>query len=209
MALLLVNAKKIIRIMKNVLMVLLISAGVGFSAQAQSKFSFGPTVGLGYTTVSNLTNTKFKLGADAGFSLVYSAVEHFGVGMDVKYSVEGAKWTPTDNEWTLNYIRIPLKAIYFFGKYGSNLRPKIYAGPSFGILTSSKINNVDVKSQTTSFDVALLGGAGLNYRLVKNTWLNTDISYANGLTKLTNSTPPNGDNKNRSLKLNIGINFGL
>ena len=190
--------------MKKVLMVLLISAGIGFSAQAQSKFSFGPTVGLGSTTLSSVNNTKFKLGADAGFSLVYSAVEHFGVGMDVKYSIEGAKWTP-DNEWTLNYIRIPLKAIYFFGKYGSNLRPKIYAGPSFGFLTTSKINNVDVKDQTTGVDIALLAGAGLNYRMIKNTWLNTDISYTNGLKEVS----PTGNNQNRSLKLNIGINFGL
>ncbi|HEX8278990.1 MAG TPA: outer membrane beta-barrel protein, partial [Segetibacter sp.] len=136
---------------------------------------------------------------------VYSAAEHFGIGLDVKYSFEGAKTSTPANEWDLHYLRIPLKAIYFFNDYGNKVRPKIFAGPSFGILSSSKINDVNVKSTTESFDFGILGGVGVNIRMVKNTWFNTDLTYTHGIKEI-NST---GDYSNRNLMLNVGVNFGL
>ena len=64
---------------------------------------------------------------------------------------------------------------------------------------------MDIKSTTESFDFGVLGGAGLNYRLVKNTWLNTDLTYTHGIKEINNT----GDFSNRNLMLNIGVNFGL
>ncbi len=198
--------------MKKVSVGIIFCLVCNFAAYAQSKFSFGPTAGVGSTSISNIPDSKFKLAGSAGLSLVYSAIEHFGVGMDVKYSFEGAKVESTlgKSELDLNYVRIPLKAIYFFNNNGNKVRPKIFAGPSFGFLTSAKANDVDVKSQYESFDIGLLLGAGLNYRIVNKTWFNADLSYTHGMKDITpNMVLDTDNNQNRNLQLNVGVNFGL
>jgi hypothetical protein len=191
--------------MKKGLLALVITTSISLGAVAQSKFSLGPTAGFGGSTISNLSNSKFKAAAAVGLSSVYSAAEHFGIGVDVKYSFEGAKTSVPESELDLHYLRIPVKAIYFFGDYGKSVRPKIFAGPSFGILSSAKANDVNVKSSTESFDFGVLGGVGLNYRLVSNTWLNTDLTYTHGIKEINNA----GDFSNRNLMLNVGVNFGF
>src|SRR4051794_2897818 len=162
--------------MRKVVLVAFMSSCFCFAAQAQSKFSIGPGAGFGHTWVSNSNNVKFKLAANAGVSLVYSASEHFGIGLDAKYSYEGVKTgSSAANALDLNYFRFPLKAIYFFNGYGNALRPKIFVGPSLGLLSSAKANKEDFKSSFNSTDWGIVGGVGLNYRLVQNTWFNADL----------------------------------
>ena len=61
----------------------------GYSiVNGQSKISIGPTAGFGLSSLSNIAHSKAKLTGNAGISLVYSALEHFGFGMDVNYSFE-------------------------------------------------------------------------------------------------------------------------
>jgi outer membrane protein W len=197
--------------MKKVFLAALIS-GLYLSAGAQSKFSLGPQAGFGGSTISNLNDSKYKAAGNVGLSLVYSVVEHFGLGADVKYSFEGAK-TEANNvstEIDLNYVRIPVKAIFFFNNYGDRLRPKIAVGPTFGFLTSATQqvgsgSEVDIKDNLETFDFGLHGGVGLNYRLVKNTWFNADVTYTHGFTEITTAA----DRSNRNLQLNVGVNFGL
>lgn len=179
----------------------------GVTANAQSKFSLGPNAGFGHSWVSNYNDAKFKLATHAGLSLVYSATEHFGVGLDGKYSYEGVKRPGSNNSLDLNYFRFPLKAIYFFNNYGDNLRPKIYVGPSFGFLSSAKLGTANVKKSFNSFDVGVTAGVGLNYRLSKNTWFNADFNYLHGLSHVAKSSVEK--TKNRNLGLNAGVNFGL
>jgi len=176
-----------------------------FSVNAQSKFSFGPNAGVGHSWVSGYQNNQFKLAANAGLSFVYSAAEHFGIGLDAKYSFEGVK--TSGNSVDLDYFRFPLKAIYFFNNYGDKLRPKVYAGPSFGFLSSAKSADLDVKKAFNSTDIGLTAGAGLNYRLVNSTWFNADINYVHGFTDVIKSAAVKGHN--RSIGVNVGVNFGL
>ncbi len=204
--------------MKKILAVALLVAGTGIIANAQSKkatdskFSIGPTAGFGWTSLSNFDDSKYKAAGSFGLSAVYSAVEHFGIGLDLKYSFEGAKKDAANNrtdEFDINYVRIPLKAIYFFNKYGDNVRPKLFAGPSFGILSSSKINDVDQKANTESFDVGLIAGGGLNFRLADRTWFSTDVSYTHAFSNAYKKDFYSVDHKNRNVQLNVGVNFGL
>jgi len=200
--------------MKKLLLAVVISSVIGLSAEAQSKFSIGPSGGYGWTTISNLNDSKFKAAGNFGLSSVYSAAEHFGIGLDVKYSIEGAKVNSGNDqttEYDLHYVRIPVKAIYFFNNYGNKVRPKIYAGPSFGFLSSSKVNtpildDINNKDNTENFDIGLTAGAGLNYRLVNKTWLNLDLGYYHGFKEIFKS---GGDYSNRNIMLNVGVNFGL
>lgn len=203
--------------MKKDLIVLIISCVFSLLAKGQSKFSLGPTVGLGGSWISKSVDSKTKLAGNVGLSLVYSAAEHFGIELDAKYSFEGGR-PQSGNiypELDLNYIRIPLKAIYFFNSYGNKLRPKIGVGPSFGFLTSAQQKletgnprtsyNNNVISAFNPFDFGVAGLAGLNYRLLKNLWLNTDITYVHGISAIQNNTSM----QNRNLGVNLGVNFGL
>lgn len=201
--------------MKKLLLAVVVSSCFSLMAGAQSKFSIGPNAGVGASWLDNTPNRKTKLAGNAGLSLVYSAAEHFGIGLDAKYSFEGGKYSSNAQTVTsdLNYFRVPLKAIYFFGNYGNKVRPKIFAGPSFGFLTGGKTvielpNNTKIQSNSKdlykSFDFGVTAGAGLNVRLVKNTWFNADVNYLHGISDLTTN-----EQHNRNIGVNVGVNFGL
>lgn len=194
-------------------MILVAILSMGALAKAQT-LSIGPTGGFGHSWITNSSgDNKFNPAWNAGISFIYSTKSNFGIGADVKYSAEGNKTTASGVTSTINtnYVRVPLKLIYFFGKPGSVVRPKIYAGPSFGFLTSANesvsASGVKVKTDITddikNFDFGVTAAAGLNFRLAQRTWLNTDLAFYQGLTDMTknnNSTQHNG---------NVGVNVGL
>jgi outer membrane protein W len=215
--------------MKKIITILLLSPMVILMANAQSKISFGPNAGFGTTRISNFEDSKYQPAGNFGVSFVYSAIEHFGVGVDLKYSIEGGKrmYNIGNTSYTqalrANYLRVPVKAIYFFGDFGDRTRPKVAIGPSFGFLlggnnelettssTGSKsVTKTDTRDVYKGFDLGVHASAGLNYRLVKNTWFTTDIAYMHGLTNNAENNNLGISNlKNRNLQLNIGVNFGL
>lgn len=186
--------------------------------------SLGPTAGFGHGWISTdnaPANYKARFHADynVGAKLVYSIVSNWGVSADVLFSGEGGTRGIDKNNKQIdriNYLRIPLQAIYFFGKYGDRIRPKISVGPSFGFVLGGKekqyqnadlIREVQIKPLINSFDIGLNAAVGANIRVCKKTWLNTDISYYNGFKNISTSSVVN--NKQRGVMLNIGVLFPL
>jgi outer membrane protein W len=199
---------------------------IGAAAQVKQHVSFGPTIGYGHSwlnTSSELApgyETKYHSTYNAGLKMVYSIKTHWGVSADVKYSSEGGSFenNATDNEvmYRANYIRVPVQGIYFFGDYGAKVHPKISIGPSFGFLvggdTEERSNNQKVSEGKTkdmfkSFDFGVTGAVGLNVRLTKATWLNTDIAYYHGITNANDLT--SYKMRNRNLGINVGVAFGV
>lgn len=201
--------------MKRQVLALITCGLMGFAANAQQNLSFGPTAGFGHSWLSNSNNSQYHAAGNVGATLTYSSAPHIGFGTEFKYSIEGGKDERGSTKTTtrLDYIRIPLKVIYFFGEYGDRVRPKIAAGPSFGFLTGGKfeVNDIEstaaVKDVYKSFDAGLTASAGLNYRLVKNTWFVADVNYYHGLSNINDITATKV--KNRNIGLNIGVNFGI
>lgn len=211
--------------MKKMLLACLVLAATMQGVLAQN-LSFGPTIGVGHSWMTGFENVKFKPSVNVGGTLVYSFVSHWGVGADLRASfLEGVR-TKTENgnassEYKMNatFLRVPFKAYYFFGEYGDRVRPKLYAGPSLGFLlggktklenTSGSTTNTiegDTKDVLKSFDFGFVAGAGLNYRLKKNTWLNVDLNYQNGLVDM--SETPNSFNATRNIGVNVGVTFPL
>jgi outer membrane protein W len=202
--------------MKKVMIIVAV-LGIGLATKAQT-FSIGPTAGFGHSWISNTGGDgKFNPAWNAGVSFIYSTKSNIGIGADLKYSAEGNKSTTGNitNTINANYVRVPVKVIYFFGKQGDAVRPKISAGPSFGFLTdaneTTSVEGVkvktDIKDNIRSFDFGVTAAAGLNFRLAPRTWLNTDLAFYQGLTDMTknnNSTQHNG-----SLGVNVGLLLGL
>jgi outer membrane protein W len=221
--------------MKKILAVWMVSCGMCMVARAQT-FSIGPNAGFGATWIDNFKDKKFKSAGNVGLSFIYSTKSSFGIGADVKYSFEGGERQYTTSipgliateEASLNYVRVPIKAMWFFGDYGQRVRPKIALGPSFGFLvggkTELKYSNPTIVPEVTEskdswddFDLGVTASVGLNYRLVTNTWLTADISYLHGITdaredskrNVNRNYVPGTNYKNRNVQLNVGVNFGL
>jgi hypothetical protein len=170
-----------------------------------SKFSIGPSFGYGHAYMTPY-NSEFFPTWSVGLVSNYSPYEHFGVGLDVRYSSEGSRTKIEGGTRTteLNYIRIPVKAIVYFRKYEDDFRPKLTVGPSFGFLVSE---NDPYDSHAWPFDAGVNASLGFNYRLREAIWLNTDVNFYQGLTDVRKESGV--QERNANIGLNLGIAFGL
>ena len=181
-------------------------------AYSQMNISVGPNAGFGHTWMSGSGENRYQPAGNFGVALVYSHNNHVGLGVDLKYSIEGGKkeFANVDVTSRLNYIRVPVKGIYFFRDYGASFRPKISLGPSFGFLVGGEQEagslKIDAKDAHNLFDVGLLGSAGFHYNLVTNTWLHFDLSYYHGFSDVSEAAETN---KNRNIGINLGVAFGI
>lgn len=203
------------------------------STNAQSKMqktntqytSLGPIAGFGHSWLSNMgPGQNFNPSGYLGIGMIYSRFEHWGWGTNLVASSEGFKEEYYRNGSTYRttidpmYIRVTPRAYYFFGKYGDNVRPKVYLGPSVGFKVAENqymsddiygatdagvtmVNNTDV---FRTVDFGAEAGAGVNIKLARSTWLNLDANYYHGFINVTDM-----ENKNRNLRMNAGVMFGL
>lgn len=198
------------------------AALIAFASVNAQNLSLGPTAGFGHSwdngDFGNDANKKFHASPNIGAKVVYSFVSNWGISADVRFSSEGATVKNEDNEELIlrsNYIRIPLQGIYFFGKYGNAIRPKVSLGPSFGFMVGGKttyyedgdkISESDSKDRVNGFDVGLTAAAGANFRLSPNVWLNTDLAYYHGFVDVSKTTI---SARNRNIGINVGVLFGI
>ena len=180
------------------------------NAQGEPKrkaFSFGPVMGLGHAWMSPTVYSKYNPAMSAGVFAIYSPVEHWGVGIDARYSIEGSKKEYPEtgvSNMDFHYLRVPLSAIYFFGKWGDDFRPKIAVGPSMGFLIAMDVPGYISENR---FDIGLHANGGFNYRIYGNTWLNADVGCYHGLSDAIQNT--NHTERQNHIMANLGIGFEL
>lgn len=195
----------------------LIAAGSLYTTAQAQVHSLGPTVGVNFSNISAIDNSSAQPGLNVGIVYNYSKHENYGFGLEARYSQEGAKvdYGSVEGYTKLNYLRVPLKFHYFFGEVDNSFRPKIYAGPSLGLLIDGKYKGtigdqvVDValsRDDYNTFDVGLMGGVGFNYRIKEATWLNFDVAYTHGLIDVTKKA---STGLNRNVNINLGIAWGF
>ncbi len=204
---------------------------------AQSNISMGVSVGGNFSTITDSSdNNLYKPGFNGGLFLIYGPTENWGIGAELKYSMEGTKYESildannyTKSTTTLNYLRLPIRITYFFGSFEDNIRPKLFIGPTLGFLLGGDIetevsytdvfgNNIisnstiDAKDDIigiNGFDLGIHGGAGVNIRLTEGgMWLNVDALYTMGLTDVYENDNIEGKNRNISLNLGLAFPFG-
>lgn len=199
--------------------------------------SLGPAGSFGASRITGnekYFSDKFHPSYSAGIGVIYARHEHWGFGGELAYSREGNKLHYSngnidyDLRHNLDYFRLPLRVYYFFGKYQQKVRPKIYAGPTLGILcgqdtratanntaTQNLFNTADMIFGYTArnVDVGLHIGTGINVNISKLVWLNVDVAYYQGLVGLEKqSGETSGDSKthlNQNLRLGAGLFFKL
>jgi hypothetical protein len=170
----------------------------------QSKFSIGIKGAFGHSFIIPYKDFTFNPSWDAGLSAVFSPWAHWGIGLDATYSAEGSSVTQSDvtNTTEYDYIRVPIKAIYFFNTYEKDLRPKITLGPCLGFLVNER-NSLDA----SSFDLGANISAGVNYRLMRAVWLSADVNYYQGFLDVNTLNSQNEFNGN--VRINLGLSFGF
>lgn len=170
-------------------------------------FSVGPIVGIGHSWIMPYANARYMPSFSAGAFAIYSTHEHWGVGMDVRYSVEGSRIKEPEQETRnerINYVRVPLRLIYFGGKFGDNFRPKYTIGPSMGFLVGYE---GPISSTENTFDFGMTASAGFNVLVYSATWLNIDLGYYQGFTDVIQHTGTREMNGN--VQLNVGMAFDI
>ncbi len=181
---------------------------------AQNNVSVGPHAGFGHAWISGTdADNRYKPSGTFGLQVVYSAIGNFGIGGNLSYSIEGASAKTGSLKYTtrLNYIRIPITAMYFFRQFGDRVRPKVSIGPSVGFLVGGEqdFNGTiveDVDDDYKKLDFGIYTTGGVHVRLLPGTWLTIDMNYYHGLSDVTEQADKN---KNRNIGVNAGLLFGL
>ena len=196
--------------------------GVVLMTKSQN-LSMGPVMGINHSWMTNSGDNKhFNPGLNIGGTITYSFNPSWGIGGDLLYTMEGVKKRTegtlvNTRDANLNFIRIQPRLIHFFGDLGDAVRPKLFVGSSVGFLVGGQTtatvstNNesadittkVKSKENYNSIDAGVFAGAGINWRIGKATWLNTDLVYNNGLVDLSKS------NDSWSASRNVGFNVGV
>ncbi|MBK8516751.1 MAG: PorT family protein [Saprospiraceae bacterium] len=175
--------------------------------------SIGPVAGANFSTISNTTSSKTLVGLSLGGFANYSIKEHLGLNGKLLFDQMGTGLENTDNIIRLNYIRVPLSAVYFFGKNGDKIRPKLFAGPYVGFLMNATYSNGDDiilfngKDAFSSTDFGGLLGAGFNYIFGDRNWLNIDAGYNASFNNISNEI--GSDKKNTGFQITAGVSFPI
>jgi hypothetical protein len=218
---------------KIVLLLFMLMIGGAVSAQT---LTMGPKIGINWSDLIGADSSKVRSGITAGDLFVYSTMGHFGLGVDIMYSVKGAKYTritnfaTTTERWDyklrLNYLEVPIQAIVFLAGDTSRFRPKVAIGPYIGILfnprqtveyqrstdgvSTTVTRNVNVSDLYKTFDLGGVLTVGFNYRLLGRTWLNVDARYGMGFTNIEKEPVIGGLNsKARNSTFSVLVGLGV
>lgn len=182
----------------------------------KENITVGRAFSFGHAFITNSdANQKFLFSLTGGLSFTYSDNEHYGYGADIVIANEGGKTTlnngveDLETKIKLTYIRVPIKYIRFFGNYGEPIRPKMFAGPSIAYLVAAETNGDGSFRDFNQWDMGLHVGVGANKIICNRIWLNTDITYTQGLLDVTKNKTNDDVNLNGSVRLNISLLMGL
>ena len=214
--------------MRQIFVSLLLAGAVVGTTNAQN-LSMGPVAGFNHTWMTDMgPNRVFNPGATVGGRLTYSFNPHWGVGADLIGSWEGVRTKAnyattgsTSVDADLVFLRLNPRMSYYFGELGDRVRPTLFGGTTFGVLAGGETRTTvattnegptitdKVKSTDSynTFDAGLFAGLGINYRIGKAIWLNTEAVYNNGLVDLTKSD--NTWSASRGVGFNIGVTFPI
>ncbi|SDL05465.1 Opacity protein [Catalinimonas alkaloidigena] len=190
----------------------LLFLGLSVAAHAQSRWSAGPKVGVNQATFTNDDTKSWNTGFNGGLFLTYSDIHHLGITGELLYVTKGAEVETgqQDVQINLGYLEAPLLFRYFFGQGG--FRPNLFAGPYAAYnLSAKRIDQrtdaeTNLEDRVEPLDLGFLVGGGANIRVMDHRWINVDVRYNQGITRVLSDVP---DVRNGAFTLNVGYAFGL
>jgi hypothetical protein len=192
-------------------------AGLSLTSNGQTRdkvWSFGPELGVNFSKFGkDADETDYQTGLIAGGFLTYSILNTHAFTAKILYSQKGARDEASNTNVQLNYIEVPIIWRVFFNREG-DVRPNVFAGPSFGFLNGVKVKVADGDFETldnyedsfNSFDVGLGLGLGLNIRVGNEVYFIVDTRYTFGFSDLSKSAT---DVNNQAIAITAGLSFGI
>jgi opacity protein-like surface antigen len=197
------------------------------SVKAQKGFSVNVKATPQFSWINNSDDndknnfsTKSKFGANVGVGAQYNFTNHIGVGLDFLYSLQGGKYDLAGKGYNQKneYIKLP---VYF--SYNTDPSKKIAfvgkLGPQLSILTSSKLDGGNFKRANTKdryedITFGAVAGAGVQFTITKNIYLNTGLRYDYDFTNAEDDSYhayPAGRSKthNSTLGLEVALKYQL
>ena len=159
-------------------------------------------------------NACFGLGTEYGFD------NHFGVGIDALYSLQGQRYVLTNIEYNqkVNYIKVPVyftynsdasKPISFIGKIG----------PQVSFLTDANLSNkngdkiqLNNKDRYNTVTVGGVAEAGAQYKIASQMFLTTLVRFDYDFTNAEDDTfsgytPGRAKTYNSTIGLEVGLKY--
>ena len=183
-------------------------ATMGANAQsAVGEFSIQPKVGMSIASLTDVDDSKSKIGFVAGAEVRYQFHPVVAVEGGILYSMQGVKVdTQFDPQINLEYVNVPIMASFNVYK-GLYLR----TGIQLGFLTKSELEadggdikaTGDMKDDTESVDFSIPFGASYEYK-----GFVLDARYNLGLNK-TFDSDFDVDSKNSVFNITLGYRFSI
>ena len=214
--------------MKKVFIITLLIAGLAtYKANAQQGFSLSVKGNPQFSFLQNKddnnnSNYSTKATFNAGFGLggEYGFNNHYGVGIDVLYSLQGQRYVLNNIEFNqkVNYIKVPVyftynsdasKPISFVGKIGPQVSFLTDANLSNKNGDKVQINNKDRYNTVTFGGVA---EAGAQYKIASQLYLTTLVRFDYDFTNAEDDTfsgytPGRAKTYNSTFGLEVGLKY--
>jgi hypothetical protein len=199
-------------------------------------FYAGPRAGFNLSRIDGFNSKEYRSGWAIGAFMMYKPCERIGFSSDLLLSAKGARVKKSyvtdtstetwDNFINLNYLELPLLINLYFCTKNKIFKPRIFAGPTFGlklsateninytreqdgILTEKSLKN-KVSGNYKNGDLAFTFGAGFSYQMAERACFYLDARYTSGILDLRtiNYYPSVLYNRNLSFLLGIGYQIG-
>ncbi|MGB0524917.1 MAG: porin family protein, partial [Flammeovirgaceae bacterium] len=155
---------------------------------------FGFKGGLSLTTLGvDAPDGELKLGFLAGPYAILKASDKIAIQPELVYAAQGMK-VSNDGTGKYNYVNLPV-ILKWYPTADFNFQ----AGPQLGLLTSAKLDDVDVSDQLNTLDFAF----GLGFGVSSN---NIDLDFRYNLG-LSNTAKNDEKLPNRVIQFSIGYRF--
>jgi len=191
--------------------------------------SFSPTMNWMKTKSEGLSSDGSKFGFKYGLMADFNFGENYSFATGIFINNGGGKYNSIEGDTssvsTVNYdhkiqsVEIPLtlrmrtKEIGYLKYYGQfGFSPQIIINSTADIQSDGgdSRNDIDMKDQVASFDLALVLGIGIEYNISGTTNLILGLSYHNGfIDMLKGSSYVSGDVEKNASSNQIALNLGV
>jgi hypothetical protein len=170
----------------------------------ESRFFAGATLGLGYSTILPYRNTRFHPSCNLGALFRYELSTHFGLSSALLLSREGLSLKSGDvlKVTHLDYLRIPIMAVYRFDCGIKDLCPEAGIGAAGGILLKKKDHQF-----FSLYDGGIQTQIGFRYRLLRGLHLHLCIQHYRGLIDILSGNRMWEQNQSTRLQLTLLAGF--
>jgi hypothetical protein len=197
--------------------------------------------GINYAKIEGLNeNSESEINPTGGIFLQYGAKPHLKYGIEFLYSPKSTSYNilATDSvtkitkdlkyEVKFSYIDVPILVSYNFFGDSAKFRPRVYAGPNFGIrlnansnlkfsysndkdsvLSSGEVDNENIGYSYSPVDVGLAVGLGANYMITDNLYALVDLRYVRSIADLNENPNASVAVRNMNIAVHAGIAMRL